>query len=81
MSEVRARIGYGGRVAIPAKFRTALGVKQGDEVVLVLEESEMRVLTPAEAVRRAQALVRRYASGKSLSKELLRERRQEARRE
>lgn len=78
MREIRAKIGYGGRVALPAKFRSALGVKPGDEVVLVLDDHEVRVLTPAEAVRRAQSLVKKYARGRSLSGELLRDRRAEA---
>ena len=82
MTEVRAKIGFGGRVVLPAKFRSALGVEPGDEVVLVLDENEVRVLTPSEAVRRAQALVRKYVRpGVSLSRELLKERKAEATRE
>jgi AbrB family looped-hinge helix DNA binding protein len=80
--EVRARLGSGGRLVIPSEYRRALGVAPGDEVILVLEEGAVRVLTPREAVRRAQSLVRRYvAAGARLADELIQDRRREARRE
>jgi AbrB family looped-hinge helix DNA binding protein len=82
MERVVTKIGEGGRVVIPAEFRKQLGVRTGDEIVMVLEQGSVRLLTPREAVRRAQALVRRYVpEGVSLVEELIRERRQEAERE
>jgi AbrB family looped-hinge helix DNA binding protein len=82
MSRVVTKIGEGGRVVIPAEFRRSLGIETGDQVVLVLEEGSVRMLTPREAVRRAQALVRAYVpKGRSLSDELIAERRREAERE
>jgi bifunctional DNA-binding transcriptional regulator/antitoxin component of YhaV-PrlF toxin-antitoxin module len=64
---------------IPAAFRKALGLKTGDEVLLVLEDGELRVVSPRQAVARAQNLVRRYVSReRSLSEELIQERREEA---
>lgn len=82
MSRVVTKIGEGGRVVIPSEFRKALGVETGDQVVLVLEEGTVRLLTPKEAIRRAQALVRQYVpEGRSLSDELIAERRREAQRE
>ncbi|MBI2872579.1 MAG: AbrB/MazE/SpoVT family DNA-binding domain-containing protein [Chloroflexi bacterium] len=79
MLEVKAKLGEGGRLVIPAEYRKSLGLKPGDEVILVLEEGEVRLLTPHRAVRRAQALVRRYVpEGRRLADELLRERREEA---
>ncbi len=78
MSEVKPKIGEGGSVVIPARYRKSLGLKSGDDVILVLEEGEVRVMTPQQAVRRAQALVRRYVpKGRRLVDELLRERREE----
>ena len=79
MPEIKTTIGEGGRIVIPAEYRKVLGLKPGDEVVLVLQEGEVRILTPKQAIQRAQALVRRYVSKpKSLVEELLRERREEA---
>jgi bifunctional DNA-binding transcriptional regulator/antitoxin component of YhaV-PrlF toxin-antitoxin module len=64
---------------IPAAFRKALGLKTGDEVLLVLEDGELRVVSPRQAVARAQNLVRRYVPReRSLSEELIQERREEA---
>lgn len=68
-----------GRLVIPAKYRKALGLKPGDEVLLVLEEDEIRVISTRQAIARAQAVVRRYIpKGRSLSEELIKERREEA---
>lgn len=82
VAEAKTKVDAGGRVVLPSGYRKALGVEPGDEVVLVLEEGEVRVLTPAQAVARAQALVRRYVpAGSKLVDELIRERRAEAKRE
>ena len=79
MSELKTRIREGGRLVIPAAYRKALGLKPGDEVVLVLEEGEIRVVGTRQAVARAQALVRRYVpKGRPLSQELIQERREES---
>jgi len=82
MARLVTRVSEGGRVVIPADYRKALGLNPGDEVVLLLEEGGIRILTPREAARRAQAAVRSYIPvGRSLADELIAERRQEARRE
>jgi AbrB family looped-hinge helix DNA binding protein len=84
MPTLLTRIGQGGRLVIPAEYRKALGVGPGDEVLLLLEEGSLRVLTLREAIRLAQAAVRSYipdGSGRSLADELIAERRQESQRE
>lgn len=82
MTEVRTKLAEGGRIVIPAEYRKALGLKVGDEVILRLAEGELRVLTPRQAILRAQQLVRRYVpEGHSLVDELIAERRAEAGRE
>ena len=81
MSEngVRAKIGLGGRLVVPAGYRRALGVKPGDEVILSLADGEVRMSTLERAIERAQALVRRYVPADvSLADELISERREEA---
>lgn len=50
MPEIRTKIGEGGRIVLPAEYRKALGLKPGDEVVLVLREGEVRLLTPKQAI-------------------------------
>jgi AbrB family looped-hinge helix DNA binding protein len=69
----------GGRLVIPVLYRKALGIKPGDEVILTLEDGEIRVVSTRRAVARAQALLRRYVpKGRNLSEELIKERREEA---
>lgn len=79
MGGVRTKITDGGRLVIPAEHRRALGLEAGDEVVVRVVDGELRILTRAEAIRRAQTLVRRQVKkGRSLSDELTKERRTEA---
>jgi AbrB family looped-hinge helix DNA binding protein len=69
----------GGRLVIPAAYRKALGIKPGDEVLVTLEDGEIRVVSTRQAIARAQLLLRRYIpKGRSLSEELIKERREEA---
>lgn len=78
MNEIKTKLGDGGRLVIPSRYRKALDLKPGDDLVLVLEEGEIRVVTARQAIRQAQALVRRYVpKGRSLSEELIQERREE----
>ena len=76
---MKTKIREGGRLVIPAEYRKALGIKPGDEVLLTLEDGEIRVVSTRQAIARAQTLLRRYIpKGRSLSEELIKERREEA---
>jgi AbrB family looped-hinge helix DNA binding protein len=76
---MKTTIREGGRLVIPASYRKALGLKPGDEVLLSLEDGEIRVVSTRQAVARAQTLVRRYIpKGRKLSEELIKDRREEA---
>jgi antitoxin PrlF len=76
---MKTKIREGGRLVIPSAYRKALGLKPGDEVLLSLEDGEMRVVSTRQAVVRAQALVRRYVpKNRKLSEELIKDRREEA---
>jgi AbrB family looped-hinge helix DNA binding protein len=78
MSDIMTKIGEGGRIVIPASYRQALGLNTGDEVVLQLEEREIRILSRRQAIKQVQAAVKRYIPRvRSLSTELLEERREE----
>jgi AbrB family looped-hinge helix DNA binding protein len=77
--ETRQKINENGRVVIPAAFRKALGIKAGDEVVLRMEDDELRITTIKRRLERAQRLVRKYVRpGTSLVDELIADRRREA---
>ena len=79
-TEARQRVNENGRVVIPASFRKALGINIGDEVVLRMEDDELRITTLKRRVERAQRLVRKHVKrGTSLVDELIAERREAAR--
>ena len=81
-AETRQRVNENGRVVIPASFRKALGINIGDEVVLRMEDDELRITTLKRRVERAQRLVRKHVKrGTSLVDELIAERRETARNE
>jgi AbrB family looped-hinge helix DNA binding protein len=81
-TQARLRINENGRVVIPASFRKALGINPGDEVLLRLEDDELRITTMKHRIARAQRQVRKYVKpGVSLVDELIAERREAAKRE
>ena len=78
MNEIKTRLTEGGRVVIPVEYRQALGLQVGDELIMRLENGEVRIFTPRQAVKHAQELIRNYIpQGRFLSDELLAERRLE----
>lgn len=82
MQDFKTKLGKGGRIVIPTEYRRELGVEPGDAIILHLDEEGLRLYTPAQAVARAQSLVRRYVpEERNLSEELISERREEAERE
>lgn len=75
----RVVVGPGGRVVIPAPFREALGVAEGDAVFMCLDGEELRVVSDAVEVRQVREMIARHApEDVSLVDELIRERRREA---
>ena len=82
MSSVRAKIGPGGRLVIPVAQRRQLGLEVGDQVLISVEDDELRVVSLDQCVKRIQALVRkRNLTGERLSDSLIRDRRAEAARD
>jgi AbrB family looped-hinge helix DNA binding protein len=79
MLKIETKLDEGGKITIPDEYRRAIGLETGDTVILVLEKGELRVIPSSEAIKHAQALVRRYIpKERVLSEELIRERRTEA---
>jgi AbrB family looped-hinge helix DNA binding protein len=80
MLKTRMRVNENGRVVIPASFRKRLGIRVGDEVVLQIQDDELRITTLTRTIERAQRLVRKHVKpGTSLVDELIAERRKAAR--
>jgi len=77
--ETRTRVNENGRIVIPAQFRKALGIEIGDEVVLIIENDELRITTQQRRIQKARERAKRYLKpGTSLARELIAERRQAA---
>jgi AbrB family looped-hinge helix DNA binding protein len=82
LSRVRARIGAGGRLVIPAEIRRQLGLEEGTAVVMRVEDGELRLLSVIDSARRVQERMKPYLKpGVSMVDELIAERRAEAARE
>jgi bifunctional DNA-binding transcriptional regulator/antitoxin component of YhaV-PrlF toxin-antitoxin module len=79
---VDLQLGPGGRIVIPAAFRKAMQVEIGDRLMARVVDGELRVITPAMGVKRAQKLVRETIPGNdSLVDTLMEQRRREFERE
>jgi len=78
--ETRMRVNENGRIVIPAAFRKLLGIEVGDEVVLRVQDDELRITTQQRRIQQAQRRAQQYVKpGTSLVDELLAERREAAR--
>lgn len=82
VSTIKVRIGPRGRVFLPDSIRERMGVSEGDEISLVLDEEGVHLRTHEQAIRAIQRLFREYVPPRvSLVDELIADRRAEAARE
>lgn len=76
------KIDSAGRVLVPLKLRRALGLAGNTDLILRIEDGELRMHTREEAIRRARERLKRLKKpGQSVVAEFLAERQEEARRE
>lgn len=79
---VRVRVSEKGRLVIPAQFREVLGIEPGDLVELRLEDNGLRVATMHQRLREVRRRLKKvFGPGRSLSEELIAERREAAKSE
>lgn len=78
MDRETARMTYGGRIVIPAHFRKALGVREGDELLISREDDRLILTSRSAALKRAQALAKKFRTERSPADELIEQRRREA---
>ncbi|MGH6917310.1 MAG: AbrB/MazE/SpoVT family DNA-binding domain-containing protein [Geminicoccaceae bacterium] len=82
MFQARARLNANGRVVIPAAVRKALDLRPGDELIIRVEDGELRLTTRRQALARARRMIREYIpSDEDLTQSLIDDRRAEAARE
>ena len=76
MNAQRGKLVSGGRLQVPADIRRALGLADGDPVLLRVVDGELHVRPLHNALSRVQARLRTHIpAGASLSDELIAERR------
>ena len=76
------QVNANGRVVIPAAVRKALDLRPGDEVIMRIEDGELRLSTRRQALARARRMIRQYIpSDEDLTQSLIDDRRKEALRE
>lgn len=79
MGHVRVSVDGAGRLVVPKELRDQLGIPQGGELMLSVENGALVAMTRAAALRRAQAMVRAAVPpGVSLADALIADRRREA---
>ena len=79
MGVIRGKVIGGGRVALPAEVRRAMGLNEGDTVYFELDGEELRIRSARTALKRIQDRLRPYSIGVPLaSDELIEERREAA---
>ena len=79
MGSIRGKVIGGGRVALPADVRRAMGLAEGDTVYFEMDGDELRIRSAKTALRRIQDKLRAYGTDGSLaSDDLISERRAEA---
>ena len=74
------RLGPQGRIVIPARMRGALGIEPGDSLLARVDSGRLVIEKPEAVERRLHEYFRKF-DGRSLSDELIAERREEYRRE
>jgi AbrB family looped-hinge helix DNA binding protein len=79
METYRARLERSGRILIPAAVRRRLGISEGSQVLVKVEESgALRVTSRSQALAKARQEIRKYIpAGQDLAEELIRDRRAE----
>lgn len=79
IQRIYSKIAENGRIVIPAALRRAIGLEPGGDVLLRVENGEIRLIPAHQAIKRAQQVVRQYAApGDSAVGSLVAERHTEA---
>jgi antitoxin PrlF len=73
------RVGPKGRIVLPIEARRALGIKEGDELVAVVDDDALKLMTRQAALRSLREMFK--LPGVSLTDELIADRRAEVARE
>ncbi|MBI4311978.1 MAG: AbrB/MazE/SpoVT family DNA-binding domain-containing protein [Chloroflexi bacterium] len=75
------KVGPQGRIVLPAAVRNKLDIKPGDELLLLIEDGHIVLLTRDQLWAKIRERFKDVPAGVSLADELIAERRAEAKRE
>ena len=75
------RLGERGRLVLPAELRRRAGLRDGQELVLIYADGVVRLATRRDLARAGRGMFSHAGRGRDLVSELIRDRREEARRE
>ena len=76
------RVDAQGRLLVPKELRDAVDMRPGENVTLLVQDGEIRLLTVTASTRRIREIAAEYPTpGRSLVDELIAERRAEAERD
>jgi bifunctional DNA-binding transcriptional regulator/antitoxin component of YhaV-PrlF toxin-antitoxin module len=80
MGRIQTKVDASGRLVVPAELRAQLGLDGPGELLMTVVDGELRAMTRATAIRKAQEIVRAHIKpgSPSMLDELLAERRAEA---
>jgi bifunctional DNA-binding transcriptional regulator/antitoxin component of YhaV-PrlF toxin-antitoxin module len=82
MGQETTHMSENGRIVLPVAIRRAANIKPREVLTVRVDDEGIHLQTRRQAIRRAQAVVKKYTKGrKGLTDEFLRERREEAARE
>ncbi len=59
IQELKIKIGDGGRLVIPSLYRKLLEIKTGDELVVSIQDGELRFFKQKEALKKLREKVKR----------------------
>lgn len=65
------KVGEGGRLIIPALYRKALNLQVGDELILQLEDGELRLFRQRHALDKIRAAVKASSKNKNHTDDFL----------
>jgi AbrB family looped-hinge helix DNA binding protein len=81
MERYTSKLEPSGRLLIPAALRQKLNLAPGAEMIIQESDGILHIHTRQAAIRKVQQYFARFDNGRSMSEELLQERKAEAERE
>lgn len=59
MQSHHVTFGKGGRIVVPVEYRRALNLKPGDDLIIKLEDDELRLFRRSEALHKIRAALKK----------------------